>query len=102
MLGRFSPSDFSDPSKLNRAEAAYYAAYYAAEQALRINALPSVHTANLDAERYRKLRNADPDNGPHVVTTRLNDWGRWVEDVLIGEDLDKHIDSMDLPNSGEG
>ena len=45
-----------------------------------------------DAERYRYLVNANPDDGPHVVMDRQDDWGNWRNDILTGVVLDEAID----------
>ena len=49
--------------------------------------------AKRDAERYQRLRSADPDNEPYVCEQACNDWGTWYDKILNGEELDSAIDA---------
>lgn len=65
------------------------------DQALHlISAHAQAEEAHADAQRYRKLREADPDAGPAVFEHRQNDWGNWFYVPLHQQELDALVDAM--------
>jgi len=46
-----------------------------------------------DAQRYRRLRQADPDSSEVApMTHECNDWGQWYWLPVLGDSLDAAID----------
>jgi hypothetical protein len=63
----------------------------AAAELRRLDA--EVEALRKDAERYRWLREADPDAGPAVLQHEMNSWGKWFYVSINQEALDAAIDA---------
>lgn len=50
-----------------------------------------------DAERYRKVRDGNPDEGPYIVVHRQNSWGNWFHEHFSGVGADMVIDACPEP-----
>jgi hypothetical protein len=53
-----------------------------------------LEAAERDAERYQRLRDADPDSGaPYIARERQDSWGNWKTEWLGGLNADLTIDA---------